>query len=233
MPGAFLAMKFEHCAGAGQFPASLVKPRSFHQVGHPQVSAVGCLASGRLMDAPPMCQASKILQENGKRPKQRAKHTTPTWENWECQWLTHALKIGKYHEISFPVNFVSAFPLGTQCYPSPLAPTVRFVLSTLRRLSLEHKKKSTKPIFGAWFTRNSDSSLGCLHRTKSEVEVVLEAPGYVKTVLPKWSFWDHLEIWPFLSSDWSVHPRLGFEDWQASLFLQGLGWRRLAERQTL
>lgn len=47
------------------------------------------------------------------------------------------------------------------------------------------KKKSTKPIFGAWFTHNSDSSLGCLHRTKSEVEVVLEAPGYVKTVLPK------------------------------------------------
>lgn len=41
-PGAFLAMKFEHCAGAGQFPASLVKPRSFHQVGHPQVSGVAC-----------------------------------------------------------------------------------------------------------------------------------------------------------------------------------------------
>ena len=41
-PGDVLAMKFGHCAGAGQFPASLVNPLNFLQVGHPQ--------SGRQVD---------------------------------------------------------------------------------------------------------------------------------------------------------------------------------------
>lgn len=110
-----------------------------------QGSAVWLAA--RLMDAPPMCQASKILQENGKRPKQRAKHTTPTWENWECQWLTHALKIENIMKYPYLLTSFSHFPWHPML-SIPLGTNSEIRCFNFAKAFIGAKKKAPSPSLG-------------------------------------------------------------------------------------
>jgi len=112
-------MKFEHCAGAGQFPASLVKPRSFHPVGHPQVSGVGCLAGGQVDGCSPYVPSIKDLARKREAAKAKGKAHDPNLGKLGVSMIDSCIKDRKYHEISLPVNFVFSFPLAPNAIHPP------------------------------------------------------------------------------------------------------------------